>query len=188
MAARKRPGRVRTKRTNGRAPLLLSTIAPQDINIREGETRSIVCPDCRTWRRLTGETLLRIREHCHSDQVPEGHKHEPCPGSNQAVTLDISVDQWGEAVLTADSTATGRRAARQHHKPVPAPARAVAHIAARRQPVGRGPWILREMAWASAALEADRTDARRAQRPAGDAPTDAPAVPRKQLHPERPTR
>jgi hypothetical protein len=168
--------------------MLLSRIAPQDINLREGETRSIVCPDCRTWRRLTGETQLKIREHCHTDRIPEGHKHEPCPGSNQFVVLDISVDQWGENMLTADRTATGRRPARQHHKPQTAPARAVAHIATQRQPVGRGLWILREMAWASAALDARETDTRRAQRPAGDAPTDGPAVPLEKLRPRRPAR
>ncbi|MFE7935501.1 hypothetical protein ACFU6S_43605, partial [Streptomyces sp. NPDC057456] len=117
MAARKRPGRIRTKRSNHRPPLLLSTIAPQDINVREGETWSIVCPDCRAWRRLMGKTQLKIREHCHSDHVPEGETHERCPGSNQIIILDHSVEQWGEAMLTADSTATGRRSARLHHKP-----------------------------------------------------------------------
>ncbi|MFE1928468.1 hypothetical protein ACFW91_38705 [Streptomyces asoensis] len=183
---RKRPGRTRTKHTNARPPLLLSTIAPQDINIREGETRSIVCPDCRSWRRLTGETRLVIREHCHSDRVAEGQTHERCPGSNQLVLLDQDVSQWGEAMLAADSTATGRRSARQHHKPRPAPARAIAHIASQRQPDGRSPWILREMAWASAALEARHTDARRVP-PTGDAPTDGPAVPLTTLRPQRPT-
>ncbi|MEU5599197.1 hypothetical protein [Streptomyces sp. NPDC020298] len=128
MAVRKRPGRVRTKRSNGRTPLLLSTIAPQDINLREGETRSIVCPDCRTWRRLMGETQLKIREHCHSDRILEGQKHDRCPGSGQVVQLDISVDQWAEAMAAADSTTTGRRSARQHYKPLPAPAKAVTQM------------------------------------------------------------
>ncbi|MEU5632144.1 hypothetical protein ACH47C_23540 [Streptomyces rishiriensis] len=171
---RKRP--LRTKHTNNRPPLLLSTIAPQDINLREGETRSIVCPDCRSWRRLMGETRLVIREHCHSDRVAEGETHERCPGSRQLVILDQDVAQWGESVLAADSTATGRRSARQHHKPQPAPARAVSHIAAGRQPVGRGRWILREMAWASADVDVRETDARRVV-PAGDAPTEGRAVP-----------
>ncbi|MGA4846682.1 hypothetical protein ACOBQB_10590 [Streptomyces sp. G5(2025)] len=120
-----RPGRVRTKRDNRRAPLLLSKIAPQDINIREGEVKSIVCPDCRTWRRITGETKLKIREHCISDKVAEGRKHVRCDGSNQVVKLDISVEQWSEAMLAADSTATGRRSARQHYKPLPVPAKPV---------------------------------------------------------------
>ncbi|MFF9818960.1 hypothetical protein [Streptomyces sp. NPDC014006] len=121
----KRPGRTRTKRDNRRAPMLLSEIDPQDINLREGETRSIVCPDCRTWRRLMGDTTLKIREHCISDKVADGEKHVRCEGSSQVVTLDMPIEQWCEAMLAADSTATGRRSARQHYKPLPAPAKPV---------------------------------------------------------------
>jgi hypothetical protein len=125
---RKRPGRTRTKRDNRRAPLLLSKIDPQEINVREGEAMSIVCPDCRTWRRLMGDTKLVIREHCVSDKVAEGQKHVRCDGSNQVVQLDIPIEQWSEAMLAADSTATGRRSARQHYKPLPAPAKPVARM------------------------------------------------------------
>lgn len=112
-----RPGRVRTKRDNRRAALLLSKIAPQDINIREGEIKSVVCPDCQTWRRLTGETKLKIREH-----------GDDCPGSNQVVKLDMSVEQWSEAMIAADSTAAGRRSARQHYKPLPAQAKPITQM------------------------------------------------------------
>lgn len=127
---RKRPGRTRTKRDNRRAPMLLSKIDPQEINVREGEAKSLVCPDCRTWRRLMGGTKLVIREHCVSDKVAEGEKHVRCDGSNQVVQLDISIEQWSEAMLAADSTATGRRSARQHYKPLPAPAKPVTKMAA----------------------------------------------------------
>ncbi|MEU3620104.1 hypothetical protein ABZ725_48675 [Streptomyces sp. NPDC006872] len=126
---RKRPGRTRTKRDNRREPMLLSKIDPQEINVREGEVKSLVCPDCRTWRRLMGDTKLVIREHCHSDKVAPGKKHERCAGSNQVVQLDITVEAWSEAMLAADSTATGRRSARQHYKPLPAPAKPVAKLA-----------------------------------------------------------
>ncbi|WP_221355315.1 hypothetical protein [Streptomyces beigongshangae] len=126
---RKRPGRTRTKRDNRREPMLLSKIDPQEINVREGEAKSLVCPDCRTWRRLIGDTKLVIREHCVSDKVTEGQKHVRCDGSNQVVQLDIPVEQWSEAMLAADSTATGRRSARQHYKPLPAPAKTVTKLA-----------------------------------------------------------
>lgn len=125
---RKRPGRTRTKRDNRRGPMLLSTIDPQEINLREGETKSIVCPDCRTWRRLMGDTKLKIREHCISDKVADGEKHVRCDGSNQVVKLDIPTEQWREAMLAADSTATGRRSARQHYKPLPTPAKPVTRM------------------------------------------------------------
>lgn len=125
---RKRPGRTRTKRDNRRQPLLLSKVDPYDVNVREGEVKSIVCPDCRSWRRLMGDTKLKIREHCISDKVADGHKHIRCDGSNQVVQLDITVEQWSEAMLAADSTATGRRSARQHYKPLPALAKPVAKM------------------------------------------------------------
>ncbi|WP_228184094.1 hypothetical protein [Streptomyces anulatus] len=126
--SRKRPGRVRTKRDNRREPLLLSTIQPQNINVREGEVLTIVCPDCETWRRLMGETQLKIREHCSracTGRALQCEGHPRCPGSNQAIRFDISIEQWGEAMLAADSTATGRRSARQHYKPIPAPAKPI---------------------------------------------------------------
>ncbi|MEU2468253.1 hypothetical protein ACFRAA_32170 [[Kitasatospora] papulosa] len=129
--SRKRPGRVRTKRDNRREPLLLSTVQPQNINIREGEVLTMVCPDCETWRRLMGETQLKVRKHCSrgcTGRAAQCVGHPCCPGSNQAVRLDISIEQWGEAMLAADSTATGRRSARQHHKPIPAPAKPIAKM------------------------------------------------------------
>ncbi|WP_105973653.1 hypothetical protein [Streptomyces geranii] len=126
---RKRSGRTRTKRDNRRAPMLLSKIDPQEINVREGEAKSLVCPDCRTWRRLMGGTKLVIREHCVSDTVAGGEKHVRCDGSNQVVQLDITIEQWSEAMLAADSTATGRRSARQYYKPLPAPAKPVTKMA-----------------------------------------------------------
>jgi hypothetical protein len=125
---RTRPGRIRTKRDNRRSPMLLSKISPQEINLREGETRSVVCPDCRTWRRLLGDTTLKIREHCISDNVADGYKHIRCDGSNQVIVLDIPIEQWLEAMLAADSTATGRRSARQHYKPLPAPAKPITRM------------------------------------------------------------
>ncbi|RLV64251.1 hypothetical protein STAN_7071 [Streptomyces sp. CBMAI 2042] len=129
--SRKRPGRVRTKRDNRRPPLLLSTIKPQSINVREDEIMSIVCPDCERWRRIMGDTQLKIREHCTRECAAGGtscEEHTRCPGSNQPVQLDISAEQWGEAMLAADSTATGRRSARQHYKPIPAPPEPIARM------------------------------------------------------------
>jgi hypothetical protein len=123
-----RPGRVRTKRDNRRKPLLLSKLSPQDVNVREGEVWSIVCPDCESWRRLMGDTNLKVREHCISDKVAVGEKHLRCDGSNQAFKVDISVEEWREAMLAADGTATGRRSARQHYKPLPVAPRPVTRM------------------------------------------------------------
>ncbi|MFC7994325.1 hypothetical protein ACFUV2_34185 [Streptomyces pilosus] len=129
--SRKRPGRVRTKNTNRREALKLSTMAPEDYNVRPGEVKSIACPDCRTWRRVMGDTVLKIREHCTSDRVADGEKHVTCPGSNQLVVIDIDVRRWHarqNRLLRDAMPQENRRAARQFYKPLPASVAPVARI------------------------------------------------------------
>lgn len=133
---RTRPGRVRTKRTNGQPPLRLSTMDPHDFNVRAGETRSIACPDCRTWRRIMGDTVLKVREHCTSHALAEDEQHVRCPGSNRVVLIDIDVTAWQRTVgrhLRDGMWADQRRAARQHYKPLPEPAAPIARMKQRRQ-------------------------------------------------------
>ncbi|KUN75368.1 hypothetical protein [Streptomyces griseoruber] len=130
---RKRPGRVRTKNTNRREALKLSSMAPEDFNVRPGEAKSIACPDCRTWRRIMGDKVLKIREHCISDHVAEGEKHVTCPGSDQRVVIDIDVRRWQSEqnrLLRDAMPQENRRAARQFYKPLPAPAAPVSRIKA----------------------------------------------------------
>ncbi|MGW6602436.1 hypothetical protein [Streptomyces sp. NPDC055036] len=126
-----RPGRVRTKNTNRRAVLMLSKMAPEDYNVRPGEVKSIACPDCRTWRRIMGDKVLKIREHCISDKVAEGEKHTTCPGSDQLVEIDIDVRRWQvkqDRLLREAMPQDNRRAAQQFYKPLPAPAAPVSRI------------------------------------------------------------
>ncbi|MFE9637028.1 hypothetical protein [Streptomyces sp. NPDC006463] len=128
-----RPGRNRSKNTNRRAPLLLSNMAPEDFNVRPGETKSIACPDCRTWRRIMGDKVLKIREHCISDKVAEGEKHTLCPGTDQVVVIDIDVQRWQarqNRLLREAMPQDNRRAAQQFYKPLPAPAAPVSRISA----------------------------------------------------------
>ena len=128
-----RPGRVRTKNTNRRAALLLSTMAPEDFNVRPGEVKSIACPDCRTWRRIMGDKVLKIREHCVSDKLADGEKHTACPGSDQIVDVNIDVRRWQakqDRLLRDAMPQDNRRAAQQFYKPLPAPAAPVSRIKA----------------------------------------------------------
>ncbi|MFF8423132.1 hypothetical protein [Streptomyces sp. NPDC015680] len=130
---RKRPGRVRTKNTNRREALKLSRMAPEDYNVRPGEVKSIACPDCRTWRRIMGDKVLKIREHCISDKVAGGEKHTACPGSDQLVELDIDVRRWQvkqDRLLREAMPQDNRRAAQQFYKPLPAPAAPVSRLKA----------------------------------------------------------
>ncbi|WP_460074034.1 hypothetical protein [Streptomyces sp. YKOK-I1] len=128
-----RPGRVRTRNTNRREALKLSSMAPEDFNVRPGEAKSIACPDCRTWRRIMGDKVLKIREHCISDKVAEGEKHVTCPGSDQLVVVDIDVRRWQarqNRLLRDAMPQENRRAAQQFYKPLPAPAAPVSRIKA----------------------------------------------------------
>ncbi|WJY43233.1 hypothetical protein QT196_38900 (plasmid) [Streptomyces sp. P9-2B-2] len=130
---RKRPGRIRTKNTNRREALKLSSMAPEDFNVRPGEVKSIACPDCRTWRRIMGDKVLKIREHCISDKVAEGEKHVTCPGSDQLVVIDIDVRRWQaeqDRLLRDAMPQENRHAAQQFYKPLPAPAAPVSRIQA----------------------------------------------------------
>jgi hypothetical protein len=126
-----RPGRVRTQRNNRRAAIKLSTLAPEDFNVRPTEVMSIACPDCRTWRRIMGTYDLKIREHCVGGKVADGQEHERCPGSNQAVLIDIDVRRWQDRqdrLLRDAMPQENRRAAQQFYKPLPAPAVPVSRI------------------------------------------------------------
>ncbi|MPY36721.1 hypothetical protein FNH09_37540 [Streptomyces adustus] len=183
--ARKRCRKTRTKKVNPRPPILASTLAATEIDLAPGREH-MVCPDCRTWCPITGMNGTPKLVPHHTDPAGTPNTRRCTAGSDRRVTIDVTVGSWSTTLIEARPTIDSRRPTKVLPKPAPAPARAVAHIAARRQPVGRGPWILREMAWASAALEADRTDARRAQLPVGEVPTDAPAVPLTTLHPKHP--
>ncbi|MFI5987504.1 hypothetical protein ACIBEA_42385 [Streptomyces sp. NPDC051555] len=126
-----RPGRNRSKNTNHRMPLLLSSMKPEDFNVRPDETKSIACPDCRTWRRIMGDTVLKIREHCISDKLAEGETHTLCPGTDQVVVIDIDVQRWQaqqNRLLRDAMPQENRRAAQQFYKPLPAPAAPVSRI------------------------------------------------------------
>ncbi|MEW9513758.1 hypothetical protein [Streptomyces bacillaris] len=111
-------------RPSRRPALKASEIPPQNLNLREGERQSIVCPDCDMWHPLYRKM---IKTH-HLDREVRGGRARRCPGSAQLIDMDISVEQWGEMMLAADSTATGRRSARQHFKPIPAPAEPIARM------------------------------------------------------------
>ncbi|MGV4985821.1 hypothetical protein ACVB8X_07165 [Streptomyces sp. NRAIS4] len=126
-------------RHNGRTPIKASSLRPENLNLREGET-SVVCPDCDTWRRLTRSMI-----HPHRDGVeqpkPEGRRYRDdtdktkpsnglrCPGSAQRIEMDITPEQWSEKLLTAETTASGRRTTKPARKPRPQAAPAPAQMA-----------------------------------------------------------
>ncbi|MFG2977718.1 hypothetical protein ACGFYY_32600 [Streptomyces sp. NPDC048331] len=115
-------------RPSTREPLLLSKLAPQNINLRDGEPRTILCPDCQTWHRLERKI---VKPH-HLDRTGRGAAGAAprCKGSLRRVTFDLSVEEWGERLLRAEETVTGRRAqGGTRRKPLPVAPTAISRLA-----------------------------------------------------------
>ncbi|MFD7735858.1 hypothetical protein ACFV6F_36410 [Kitasatospora phosalacinea] len=86
-------------RHNGRPALRASQIPATHINIRPGEPVTVVCTDCRTWRKLTrgmvpahrSTDLGRELVGADGQQV---RRDTRCPGSGQRVEIDLTVAKW----------------------------------------------------------------------------------------------
>lgn len=107
---------------NGRPALPASSFPASQLNLRPNETRSIVCPECRTWRVLSGGV---IRPHRTESGVNR------CTGSGQRVYLDIPLAELEERQTIALADAATRRSARTHLKPAPPVATPLHLLAAR---------------------------------------------------------
>lgn len=117
-------------RHNGRPAIKASTIRPEHLNLREGEPRMVVCPDCGTWRRLK-RSMIRPHRDGVEQPRPEGRRYvdevnqakpsngKRCDGSAQRIEIDITPEQWIERLLAAESTASSRRTTNPVRKPRP---------------------------------------------------------------------
>jgi hypothetical protein len=103
-------------RHNGRAPLLISTLRSDCVTVDGNEIRSVVCPDCGTWRVVRRGMIAahRAKPRVGQERLPR------CEGSGQRIKLDR---RHREAM-----PAQTRRAARQFYKPLPGPATPVHRI------------------------------------------------------------
>ncbi|MDK0524853.1 hypothetical protein [Streptomyces sp. ML-6] len=128
-------------RHNGRTPLKASTMRPEHLSLRENEPRLVVCPDCDTWHRLQRSMILPHRNGVPAERTgrrylgdkPSGGRR--CPGSAQRIAIDISVEEWTERLLEAETTAAGRRTARPIRKPRPQPTPAPVQMPAATRPL-----------------------------------------------------
>lgn len=111
---RQRPKRTRTKNTSHRPALALSDLPVQELDLHPGKEH-LICPDCRNWCPLTG--LLTPKLVPHDGRCPT----QRCIGSNRRVDADVSVEDWEARLGDGARDAGTRRAARQFHKPMPAP-------------------------------------------------------------------
>ncbi|MCF3132453.1 hypothetical protein [Streptomyces olivochromogenes] len=129
-------------RHNGRTPIKASTMRPEHLSLRENEPRMGVCPRCQTWQRLTRSMITPHRdgvaapksgERRYLGDKPAGGRR--CPGSAQRIDIDITLEQWSERLLTAESTAVGRRTVRPIRKPRPQVAPAPVQMPAATRPL-----------------------------------------------------
>ncbi|MER0443198.1 hypothetical protein ABR738_01160 [Streptomyces sp. Edi4] len=102
-------------RHNGRPALLATEIPPQNLNLRDDEHKSIVCPDCDRWHPLY---RMMIKTH-HLDRESRGGRAPRCPGSAQRIKMNMTVEEWGAKLLDAERVAVSRRSAQQFYKPLP---------------------------------------------------------------------
>ena len=79
---------------NGRAVMLASMMRPDQVNLRPGEVRSVVCPDCGRVRRLVRGMVCAHNDERRADQGLWAR----CPGSGQRVRVDLSPAQWAGAL------------------------------------------------------------------------------------------
>ncbi|MFD5510750.1 hypothetical protein ACFWIB_23680 [Streptomyces sp. NPDC127051] len=159
---------------NGRAPLQASIVRPDLINLRDGEKRTIVCPDCSTWRPIRDRMVIAHRAEPHSGR-PYHRRSEPdrtprCAGSGQRIWFDITPDQWlaryeklanrrqNEAMNPGSRHTT--RVKRLGSSPAP--------IVVPRQ---------RAAEWAAVSDAVSAADAARKNFPRGGRPTDGPHLP-----------
>jgi hypothetical protein len=91
---------------NHRPPLRASELPPNWINLRVGEKRSAVCPDCRCWQVMRDRNMITYHK--------AGGKH--CLGSGQRITIDLTAEQWQERLRDALRVAAARRANRAHRR------------------------------------------------------------------------
>ncbi|WP_437044145.1 hypothetical protein [Streptomyces sp. enrichment culture] len=90
-------------------PYRLSDFRPQHVNLRDGEVPTLKCPECQAWHSIRRSLL--------TPHYPEPQKR--CSGSARRIIFDITVEQWGAALVEGELEAGARRSAQQFHKPAP---------------------------------------------------------------------
>ncbi|MEU0896851.1 hypothetical protein [Streptomyces massasporeus] len=90
-------------------PYRLSDFRPQNVNLREGEVPSLRCPECEAWHSIQRSLL--------TPHYPQPGKR--CSGSARRIVFDMTVEEWGAALVEGDLEAGARRSRQQFSKPAP---------------------------------------------------------------------
>ncbi|MFE3501924.1 hypothetical protein ACFXPX_04765 [Kitasatospora sp. NPDC059146] len=116
----KRKRRTRTKNISALAPLALSSLPNNQIELTPG-AEHLVCPACKTWCPITGMggTTPKLVPH-HTD--PAGTLDTRwCANTNRRITADLTVERWAAQRAEVAAEAGARRPTRVLRK-VPTPA------------------------------------------------------------------
>lgn len=103
---------------NRRPPMKASALRPDQITLLEGESPKAKCPDCRA-RRILKRGM--VPKHYLSNEQGDVTS-VPCSGGGQRIELDLTPEQWGEAMFEASTDANQYRSKPVRKKPtLPAP-------------------------------------------------------------------
>ncbi|OEJ21790.1 hypothetical protein AR457_40885 [Streptomyces agglomeratus] len=126
--ARYRRSRTRSRNVSARPALAVSSLKTYQYDLHPS-CPSLICPDCKTWVPITGLNAKKQKLVPHDTGLARKDQAVRCQGSNRLVNIDILVKEWKGRVEVGGPEANGRRSARQHYKPLPAPAKPVARMA-----------------------------------------------------------
>ncbi|WP_331726303.1 hypothetical protein [Streptomyces sp. NBC_00470] len=128
--ARPRKRRARSRNTNARPALALSTLLPNQYDLRP-ECTTLECPDCGTLVPIT-DLLGKKQKLVPHDTGRAGRDVRiPCHrGSNRQVVMDVEFEEWRELLEDGSADTASRRSARQHHEPQPSPGKPVTKMKA----------------------------------------------------------
>ncbi|MGA5208039.1 hypothetical protein [Streptomyces variegatus] len=125
--ARPRRSRTRSRNVSPRPALVISTLKPHQYDLRP-TCASLICPDCKTWVPITGVQAKVQKLVPHDTGAVAKDAAVRCQGSNRLVTVDVAYEVWQRRLEDGGAEAAGRRSARQHYKPLPAPAKPVTQM------------------------------------------------------------
>ncbi|MET9077879.1 hypothetical protein ABZX95_38350 [Streptomyces sp. NPDC004232] len=169
--AKERPRRTRTKRTSSLPALKLSQLLPSHIDLREPLKAVLVCEDCKTWCPITGmqSKVQKLVPHHTGKAGVADAVH--CRGSNRRVVFDMTIPEWRQALADAITEASSRQATAVLPKAFSPQTDRTLQARAECTLAGR-------MAdWGAVLPGVAAADKIRRAVPAGDAPTEGPAVP-----------
>ncbi|MDL5205293.1 hypothetical protein [Streptomyces sp. ALI-76-A] len=180
--ARSRRSRTRSRSVNGRPALALSALKPHQYDLRPA-CASLICPDCKTWVPITGLQTKKPKLVPHDNGRAGKDAAVRCRlGSNRLVTVNVTVKKWQERLEDGGAETASRQATVVLPKAFSPQTDRTLRARAERTLAGR------VADWEAVLPRVADADKNRRAVPAGDRPTEGPAVPLKTLHPKRPAR